>query len=97
MLIPFFYNKVFILFGKLLCFIEILYFKSLRLPQLHFSLDIKNGFSSRLADMDMNRAVIIAVESKTKSVIFSKTKGISLVLTDKDKSAIMFFRDGFVK
>ena len=42
MFIPFLYNKVFILFGKLLCFIEILYFKSLRLPQLHFSLDIKN-------------------------------------------------------
>ncbi len=68
MFIPFLYNKAFIFFGKLLCFIEIFYIKSLRLPQLHFSLDIKNGFSSRLADMDMNRAVIIAVESKTKSV-----------------------------
>jgi hypothetical protein len=59
---------MFIFFGKLLRFIEILYFKFLILPQLHFSLDIKNGFSSRIANMDMNRAVIIAVESKTKSV-----------------------------
>jgi len=68
--IPFLYDKTPVLFGKLLCFIEILYFESLRFSQLHFSLDIENCLCSCFAHMDMNRAMVIAVKCKSKTIFF---------------------------
>lgn len=64
-------------FCKLLGFIQIFYFKTLGFPQLDSLLDIKNRFGPGFAHMHMDRLVIIAVECKTKPILFKNQRHLA--------------------
>ena len=49
-------------------------FKSLRFAQFDFTLDIENSFTAAVANMNMNRAMIIAVEEKPITIFFKNCR-----------------------
>ena len=63
-------DKVALLFRKLLGLGEVGHFQSVRFTEFHRGFDIEDRFAAALAHMDVNRAVVIAVEEESEAVLF---------------------------
>jgi hypothetical protein len=54
-----------------------------RFPKLHTLFNIKDRFTAALADVNVNRSMIVAVESKLKA-IFLENLGHTITVTEAD-------------
>jgi hypothetical protein len=62
--------QLFIFFRKFFSFGQFAQLETLRLTQLHVVFHIEYSFTAAKADVDVNRAVVIAVKEKPEPVLF---------------------------
>jgi hypothetical protein len=62
--------QLFIFFRKFFSFGQFAELEALRLTQFHFMPHVEDRFTAAVADVDVNRAVVVAVKEKPESVLF---------------------------
>ena len=62
--------QLFIFFRKFFSFGQFAELESLRLAQFHPIFHLEHHFAAALADMDVNRAMLVAIKEKPESVLF---------------------------
>jgi hypothetical protein len=62
--------QLFICFRKFFNFGQFAQLETLRLTQFHVVFHVEYGFTAAMADVDVNRAVVVAVKEKPEPVLF---------------------------
>jgi hypothetical protein len=62
--------QLFIFFRKFFSFGQFAQLQSLGLAQFNFAFHLEHRFAAAVADVDMNRAMLVAVKEKFESVLF---------------------------